>query len=70
MPATTTVVERHKASIRKRLRKRDAKTIHELADELGVARQALALPLKQLVANDEAVVHPQPGGRPRTYTKP
>ena len=67
-PARLTV-DQHKANVLKRLRKRDAKDIHMLAAELGVARQALARPLQQLVEEGRAKRTELKRGH-MVYTKP
>lgn len=62
--------DQHKADILKQLRRHDEKDIHQLAAELGVARQALAGALHELVSEGTATMHQKTGHRPSTYTKP
>lgn len=49
------------------LRKRDRKSLHDLARELGTSRQALARPVAGMVGSGAAVRHE---GRPPTYSRP
>lgn len=62
-------LEQNKLKVEKALRKRTDKSIHDLARELGIARQGLARPLAELVEEGKAVRRDLPG-RVHVYTKP
>lgn len=65
MPTTTAD---RKAEIVKRLRKRDKKSLHDLAEEIGhgCTIKHLARPVADLVTEGVAVKH---AGRPPVYSK-
>ena len=62
------VVEKREKALLKLLRKRQAKTLHELADELGngITIKHLTLPISNLVRTGRAVKRT---GRVPSYTK-
>lgn len=64
MPPTTN--ERRQKDIYSRLRKREAKTLAEIAGELGAPVKALTVPISGLVGDGLAKRN---GGRPPKYTK-
>jgi predicted ArsR family transcriptional regulator len=66
---TLTKLEQNKQKVEKALRKRTPKTIHDLAAELRIPRQALARPLQQLVTEGKAV-REDVSSRVHVYTKP
>jgi predicted ArsR family transcriptional regulator len=64
--AVKTEADRLKASLARALRKRDHKSLSELAKELETNFQRLARPMEELVTERKAIRH---DGKPPKYSK-